>query len=203
MEKPGLVAPAPPVPRVPAFPPGGPATPGVAPEAPPPVPAPVVQPAPSTRVEPAEPVEVPEPQSEGPRKVLLLVWFVVLLLGAAALGGSAVLGFLGHEPTIAGLGELPGWLDGAGAVAVVTSLSWLLATRTAGRALISAGLALALGVASILVGGRVLPTGAAVLTCVVGSVYAVMVTVPAIGRRRPPISTSPPVSPSRRGSPSA
>ncbi|HEV2797609.1 MAG TPA: hypothetical protein VGV65_08300, partial [Nocardioides sp.] len=58
--------------------------------------------------------------------------------------------------------------------------SWLLATRTAGRALISAGLALVLGVASLLVGGRVLPTGAAVLTCVVGGVYAVMVTVPAI-----------------------
>ena len=35
-----------------------------------------------------------------------------------------------------------GWLDGAGAVAVVTALSWLLATRTAGRALVSAGLAL-------------------------------------------------------------
>jgi hypothetical protein len=63
---------------------------------------------------------------------------------------------------------------------VATSLSWLLATRTAGRALVSAGLALVLGVASLLVGGRVLPTGAAVLTCVVGSVYAVMVTVPAI-----------------------
>ena len=63
---------------------------------------------------------------------------------------------------------------------MVTAFSWLLATRTAGRAVISAGLALALGVASLLVGGRVLPTGAAVMTCVVGSVYAVMVTVPAI-----------------------
>jgi hypothetical protein len=132
---------------------------------------------------PAEPLEVASPElvvpPEGPRKVLLVFWFAVLLLGAAALGASAVTGILGHEPTVEGF-TLPGWLDGAGAVAVVTALSWLLATRTAGRALISAGLALALGVASLLVGGRVLPTGAAVMTCVVGSVYAVMVTVPAI-----------------------
>ena len=131
---------------------------------------------------PTQPVETAatDVQPEGPRKVLLLFWFVVLLLGAAALGASAVVGILGHEPTIAGYGELPAWLDGAGAVAVATALSWFLATRTAGRALISAGLALVLGVASVLVGGRVLPTGAAVLTCVVGSVYAVMVTVPAV-----------------------
>ena len=101
---------------------------------------------------------------------------------------------LGHEPTVEGF-TLPGWLDGAGAVAVVTALSWLLATRTAGRALISAGLALALGVASLLVGGQVLPTGAAVMTCVVGSVYAVMVTVPAITwRRRSARPSSPPSS---------
>jgi hypothetical protein len=132
---------------------------------------------------PAEPLEVASPEAvappEGPRKVLLVFWFAVLLVGAAALGASAVTGILGHEPTVEGF-TLPGWLDGVGAVAVVTALSWLLATRTAGRALISAGLALALGVASLLVGGRVLPTGAAVMTCVVGSVYAVMVTVPAI-----------------------
>lgn len=112
--------------------------------------------------------------------MLLAFWFVVLALGCVALGVSAVVGFLGHEPTISGYGRPPGWLDGAGAVAVVTAFSWLLATRTAGHGLVSAGLALALGVASVLVGGRVLPTGAAVLTCVVGSVYAVMVTVPAI-----------------------
>ncbi len=112
--------------------------------------------------------------------MLLIAWFVVLGLGVTALVWSAVNGVF-HDST--SLGELdwaPGWLDGAGAVAVVTALSWLLATRTSGRALVSAGLALVLGVASVVVGGRVLPTGAAVMTCVVGSVYAVMVTVPAI-----------------------
>jgi hypothetical protein len=139
-----------------------------------------------TRTEPVAPVATAMPvedplQAEGPRRLLLILWFVVLALGAAALAASAVTGVLGHVPsTMDRFGEPPGWLDGAGAVAVASALSWLLATRTAGRALVSAGLALVLGVASLLIGGRVLPTGAAVLTCVVGSVYAVMVTVPAI-----------------------
>lgn len=117
---------------------------------------------------------------DGPRRSLLVFWFGVLLLGTAALGWSAVSGALSDVAAVGDAGAAPEWLDGVGAVAVVTSLSWLLATRTAGRALVSAGLALVLGVASLLVGGRVLPTGAAVMTCVVGSVYAVMVTVPAV-----------------------
>ena len=149
----------------------------VSPVAPPPPPS-VAPTTPTTPAPPAPPVEDPQ---EGPRRLLLTVWFVVLGLGAAALATSAITGILGHMPSsLDRFGEPPGWLDGAGAVAVVTSLSWLLATRTAGRAVVSAGLALVLGVASLLIGGRVLPTGAAVLTCVVGSVYAVMVTVPAV-----------------------
>jgi hypothetical protein len=111
----------------------------------------------------------------GPRRSMLVCSFGVLALGVAALGWSAVSGVQNSDVPAA-----PGWLDGAGAVAVVTALSWLLATRTAGRALVSAGLALVLGVGSLVLGGKVLPTGAAVMTCVVGSVYAVMVTVPAI-----------------------
>lgn len=116
----------------------------------------------------------------GPRRSVLAIWFAVLVLGAAALGLSAASGIIGDREPVSDLPPVPEWLDGAGAVAVVTALSWFLATRTAGRALISAGLALGLGVASLVVGGRVLPTGAAVMTCVVGSVYAVMVTVPAV-----------------------
>ena len=118
--------------------------------------------------------------ADGPRRSLLALWFGVLVLGCVALGWSAINGVLDGNQVLSDLGPVPGWLDGAGAVAVVTSLSWLLGTRTAGRPLISAGLALVLGVASLLVGGRVLPTGAAVMTCVVGSAYAVMVTVPAV-----------------------
>ena len=117
---------------------------------------------------------------DGPRRSLLVLWLGVLALGTAALGWAALNGLLQDSEQLSQLGPVPGWLDGAGAVAVVTALSWLLATRTAGRALVSAGLALALGVTSLLVGGEVLPTGASVMTCVVGSVYAVMVTVPAV-----------------------
>ena len=112
--------------------------------------------------------------------MLLVAWFAVLLAGTAALAWSAITGAVHGGSSLSRLGPAPAWLDGAGSVAVVTALSWLLATRTAGRALVSAGLALVLGVGSILVGGRILPTGAAVMTCVVGSVYAVMATVPAI-----------------------
>ena len=129
-------------------------------------------------VRPSDPPD-PAASPDAPGRLVLLLCFAVLAAGVAALAASVTVGVLGHEPTLAG-SSLPTWLDGAGAVAVVTALSWLLATRTAGRALVSAGLALVLGVASLLVGGRVLPTGAAVLTCVVGSVYAVMVTVPAV-----------------------
>ncbi len=145
-----------------------------------PAPAPVEAPvqAPVQVVERVEHVPVRPP--EGPSRSLLLLCFALLAVGCAALGWSALNGVLDNSQALGDLGPVPGWLDGAGAVAVVTALSWLLATRTAGRPLISAGLALVLGVASLLVGGRVLPTGAAVMTCVVGSVYAVMVTVPAV-----------------------
>ncbi len=121
-----------------------------------------------------------ETTPDGPRRSLLAFWFGVLLLGAAALGWSALSGAVSDGRAVGDTGTAPAWIDGVGAAAVVTALSWLLATRTAGRALISAGLALVLAVASLVVGGRVLPTGAAVMTCVVGSVYAVMVTVPAV-----------------------
>ena len=147
---------------------------------PPPAPAATAPAAPAVPTPPAASPEPVEVFPDGPRRSLLAFWFLVLVLGAAALGWSAVTGAFSDYQPISDLAPVPEWLDGAGAVAVVTSLSWLLATRTAGRALISAGLALTLGVASLVVGGRVLPTGAAVMTCVVGSVYAVMVTVPAV-----------------------
>lgn len=150
------------------------ATPVVAPVVAPVAPAPAPEPTP----EPTHDTGALPP--DGPRRSLLLLWFAVLGLGAAALVWSALGGLLAESASAGPLGSVPEWVDGAGAVAVATALSWLLATRTAGRALVSAGLALVLGVASLLVGGRVLPTGAAVMTCVVGSVYAVMVTVPAV-----------------------
>ena len=122
----------------------------------------------------------PTPPAAGPVAWLLALWITILLLGTVALVWSALPGVIGEDTVVTDVAPTPDWLDAAGSVTVVTALSWLLATRTAGRALIAAGLALGLGLTSVVVGGEVLPTGAAVMTCAVGGVYAVMATVPAI-----------------------
>ncbi len=92
---------------------------------------------------------------------------VVLVAGVAALVAAA-------------FGAGPAWIDGVGAVAVATVLSWALAARTGGRTWVTAGVALALGVTAIAVDTPVLRTGAAVMTTVTGGVLAVMLTVPAV-----------------------
>lgn len=73
----------------------------------------------------------------------------------------------------------PSWLDAVGAVAVVTAYSWALAARTGGRPVVFGGLGLILGSAVVITDESYLRTGAAVMTCVVSAVLAVMVTVPA------------------------
>ncbi|WP_435741878.1 hypothetical protein [Nocardioides sp. SYSU DS0663] len=107
-------------------------------------------------------VAVPHPS--GRRKALIA--FVVVLL---ALGGLVA----GMVP--AG----PGWLPDVSAVAVATTYTWALAARTGGRPLLFGGLTLAIGVAVLVLDQAALRTGAAVLTCAVASVLAVMATVPA------------------------
>lgn len=121
--------------------------------------------------EAAAPVDLPPPGpglevSPRTRGVLWLLAGLVLLTGVAALVAAA-------------LGRGPGWLDGVGAVAVATVLSWALAVRTGGRPWVTAALALAIGGTAVVVDTAVLRTGAAVLTTVTGGVLAVMLTVPA------------------------
>ena len=137
-------------------------------------------PVPAAPEAPPTPAEDTTPAFGGPSRKIVALWLALLALGTLALVWAAIDGALSQGGGLSDLVPVPGWLDGAGAVAVATSLSWLLATRTAGRSLVSAGLALFLGAASVSVGGEILPTGAAVMTCVVGSVYAVMATVPAV-----------------------
>ena len=72
----------------------------------------------------------------------------------------------------------PTWLDGVGSIAVVSAYSWALAARTGGRPVVFGGLALLLGIAVLLTDESYLRTGAAVMTCAVSAVLAVMVTVP-------------------------
>ncbi len=92
---------------------------------------------------------------------------VVVVLGLAALCCSI-------------LGVGPIWLDGVGAIAISTVLAGALAYRTGGRPLVALALALAIGLAAEILGSPILRTGAAVLTVVIGGVYAVMATIPAV-----------------------
>jgi len=73
----------------------------------------------------------------------------------------------------------PPQLAGAGSVVVVSVLAAALGHRTGGRPWVALLLAVVLGTTAVVVDSAVLRTGASILTVVVGSVYAVMVTVPA------------------------
>jgi hypothetical protein len=93
------------------------------------------------------------------------------------LGGLAALGYA------AAVADPPSYLSDlgdAGAVAVAVACTAGLVARTGGRTFVYAGLAVLLGAGVVVLDDPLLRTGAAVLTCVVAAVFAVMVTVPAV-----------------------
>ncbi len=100
-------------------------------------------------------------------RLLVALWLLVVAGGLAAL-------------ICALIPVGPGWLDGAGAVAVVTAYTCGLAARTGGRPVVFGALALALGVLVLVLDLDYLRTGAAVMTCVVSAVLGVMATTPAV-----------------------
>ncbi len=100
-------------------------------------------------------------------RAAVVVWSVVVALGTAALVARMVP--VGPE-----------LLGGAGAVTVATAYTVALAARGGGRPVVFGALALTLGVAVLVVDRDALRSGAAVLTCSVSAVLAVMVTVPAV-----------------------
>lgn len=126
---------------------------------------------------PPKPSKPPKPERE---RVSVLPTKAPFSARSAGLLGMLVLvaGLVALSCAVAGVG--PHWIDGAGAIAVVTVLSGALAHRTGGRPFVALLLALGLGLAAVFIGGPTLQTGAAVLTVVVGGVYAVMATVPAV-----------------------
>ena len=73
----------------------------------------------------------------------------------------------------------PAWWGSAGAVAISTVYTVALAARTGGRPVVFGALALALGLAAVLLDDDRLRTGAAVTTCAIAAVLGVMTTVPA------------------------
>lgn len=101
------------------------------------------------------------------RRLLLALWGLVVVGGLAALAVDT----LGHGPDQLGRG---------GSVAVATAYVWALAVRTGGRPLVFGSVALAAGVAVLALDHDLLTTGAAVMTCVVSAVLAVVATVPAV-----------------------
>lgn len=128
------------------------------------LPPPVDQPAP----EPAESDRRPSRRERlAHSRWPFAIWSLVALAGVGAL--------------VSCLFEVgPGWLCGAGAVTVATAYSWALAVRTGGRPIVVGLLALVLGLTAVISDDDSLRTGAAALTCVVASVFAVMATVPAV-----------------------
>jgi hypothetical protein len=103
----------------------------------------------------------------GSSRLPIAAWVVIVVAGLAALGAC-----------LAELG--PAYLCGTGSVAVVTAYAWALAARTGGRPVVVGTLALVLGIVVLLSDDDSLRTGAAVLTCVVSAVLAVMATIPAV-----------------------
>ena len=97
----------------------------------------------------------------------MTVWVVLLLGGLGALAYGATPG-------------APAYVGESGAVAIAVAFTAGLVARTGGRTFVYGALALALGAAVVVTDEPVLRTGAAVLTCVVTAVFAVMVTVPAV-----------------------
>lgn len=95
------------------------------------------------------------------------LWFLLTLAGAAGLGAGIL--ERGHP-----------LLPEAGAVVVASTYVWALAARTGGRPLVFGALTLAVGAAAVLTGQDVLRDGAAVMTCAVSAILAVVATVPAV-----------------------
>jgi hypothetical protein len=74
----------------------------------------------------------------------------------------------------------PDLLGGGGAVTIAVTYTAALSARTGGRPFVFGGLALAIGVVTLVTDEDYLRTGAAVMTCVLAAVLGVMATVPAV-----------------------
>jgi len=99
-----------------------------------------------------------------------LAWLLATLAGAAAVGAGV-------------LGWGPPEVHEAGAVVVASTYVWALAARTGGRPLVFGLLTAAVGAAVVLSDLTVLRNGAAVMTCAVSAILAVVATVPAVKSR--------------------
>ena len=123
---------------------------------------------------PAEPVVQPAPEGTPPGRMRLRAWSALWLLLTLAGAAALVTGIAGWGPPL---------LPQAGAVVVASTYVWALAARTGGRPAVFGLLTLAAGVVVIVVDHAVLRNGAAVMTCAVSAILAVVGTVPAVRSR--------------------
>lgn len=101
-----------------------------------------------------------------PARVSAALWLLVVAAGAAAL-------------VLAGLDRAPAVAGSVAAVGVAAAYVVALAVRIGGSPLVFGALALAVGAGAVVADVDVLRTGAAVMTCVVSGMLAVLVTRPA------------------------
>lgn len=94
------------------------------------------------------------------------LWVLVVAGGAGAL-------------VLAGLDRAPGWAGSAGSVAVAAAFVTALAARIGGSPVVFGTLAVAVGAGAVVGDIELLRSGAAVLTCVVSGMLAVLLTRPA------------------------
>jgi len=116
---------------------------------------------------PAAPAAVVPAESTQAPWFEIVIWAVVVAAGLGAL----VAGMLPVGPS---------WLPGAGAVAVATAYTWVLAARTGGRPVVFSVLTLIAGVVTLVLDNNELCTGAAVVTAAISAVLGVVITVPAV-----------------------
>jgi hypothetical protein len=113
----------------------------------------------------------------GSSRVPVVALVLLVLVGLGALAACvAEVGPDHSGPNHSG----PDYFCGAASVVIVTAYSWALAARTGGRPVVTGTVALVLGAVVVVSDDDSLRTGAAVLTCVVSAVLAVMATVPAV-----------------------
>lgn len=105
--------------------------------------------------------------AERHRLMLASVWLAVVAGGVVAL-------------VLALLDTGSAYLDEVGATVVLTAYTWALAARTGGRPIVFAAVALLASVGVLISEQAYLRTGAAVMTCCIAAVLALVATVPAL-----------------------
>ncbi len=123
----------------------------------------------------------PEKPTNPIRVIGALCW---VLLVVAGVGCLLVAALFATSPGPTSLGPASEQVSTIGATAIAVAFTWALAARTGGRPLIFGLLAAVIGGMVLLTDHDGLRAGASVMTCAVGAVLGMLVTVPAVRIRQ-------------------